>query len=930
MQRKLFECVLLEDLTQYFKHNSLTMKKQFFRVKQLADQTFSRAGKTEVLSDDLQGADKRVEFIRNACQNTTKKLSATLLGQGIDATAKEKRLKKSPGYMIGHAMLDSSVCEENYLLKSILGFCGQVETQLAQEEVDYDLRVEQEVLNPIMQILETEVPNILKHKRNLAKLILDMDSARTRHQTALKHSGNTAGGTAKVDSIKEELEDAELKVEQCRDMLATEMFALISKEAHLSNLIVEFAKIQRAYHENALNILGKVLPDLENCIRDSSVKPVYGQALEEHLRVTGRKIAYPIELCVCALLELGMEEEGLFRVAGGASKVRRMKMSFDASCLSYQTALEYHDPHVIAGALKSYLRELPEPLFTHLLYDEWMAAARTQGSNDERLHALWQVLHRLPQANFDNVKYLIKFLAALSRNQEVNKMNPQNIAIVIAPNLIWSQTDEGCGAMGMNMNTANLHSFIVDHLVSYADWFFPGELDFYQTIIRSVPEGNGATNGSDISARVGAISMNGLNSSQSSSGSDNQHRKGHTRSSSGSGDGLHNSSATESTLKRTQSGSSLSDHGSPPHGSPKPVIRRKNKPAPVPPVEKPEKPPRPAPLANALNDVSQKKHPDAAPLARSEDDEEDDDDGGFKGRSVPLTQAIRTPVAAPRTIVPAKEVHEDNADVSSVEIERPKPAVPERPAALRQGSFRVSASMAIPQGETERDVPNSESSIKPMLERAHMYSVDKQQVSIIQVGGEKTVVVPSPTPPLHNAPSAPEQEHLKGPKRKDPVPSEKPERPPKPENLGHMSTLERRRPSASSHNRTMSDGNIAERENIRPEAEKQASGKRPVSVQPVPSPAFSSPPANATVVHNSGTQSCHPSGVGNPPVHSAVQAAVAASSLPPSSPRVVHPHRPPRPTPPPPPPPTSNPNPCTQQLDHLKPRASSVSESTDL
>lgn len=50
---------------------------------------------------------------------------------------------------------------------------------------------------------------------------------------------------------------------------------------------------------------------------DSSVKAVFGISLEEHLRVTNRIIAYPLELCVCALTELGMSEEGLFRVAGG-------------------------------------------------------------------------------------------------------------------------------------------------------------------------------------------------------------------------------------------------------------------------------------------------------------------------------------------------------------------------------------------------------------------------------------------------------------------------------------------------------------------------------------------------------------------------------------------------------------------------------------
>lgn len=51
------------------------------------------------------------------------------------------------------------------------------------------------------------------------------------------------------------------------------------------------------------------------------MKPVFHLPLEEHLRVTNRKIAYPLELCVCVLLELGMEEEGLFRIAGGEQMV---------------------------------------------------------------------------------------------------------------------------------------------------------------------------------------------------------------------------------------------------------------------------------------------------------------------------------------------------------------------------------------------------------------------------------------------------------------------------------------------------------------------------------------------------------------------------------------------------------------------------------
>lgn len=38
-------------------------------------------------------------------------------------------------------------------------------------------------------------------------------------------------------------------------------------------------------------------------------KPSFGKSLEEHLNITGREIAFPIEACVTMLLECGMQEE---------------------------------------------------------------------------------------------------------------------------------------------------------------------------------------------------------------------------------------------------------------------------------------------------------------------------------------------------------------------------------------------------------------------------------------------------------------------------------------------------------------------------------------------------------------------------------------------------------------------------------------------
>ncbi|XP_057323053.1 rho GTPase-activating protein 44-like isoform X2 [Microplitis mediator] len=861
------------------------MKKQFFRVKQLADQTFSRAGKTEVLTDDLQAADKHVDQIRAALTGLSKRLG-TLPNQTnvLDPAYKEKRLKKCPEYILGQTMLENAAVEG--LMSFALSECGRAQVALANETVDHEAKVEQYVAAPLHHILETDVPNIIKHKRNLARLTLDMDSARTRYQQAFKHNAGGTGAT-KVDSLREELEEAETKVEQCRDQLAAEMFQLMSRETELAQTIIQYVKLQRAYHESALHCLEELIPGLESYINDNEMKPVYGYPLEEHLRVTNRKIALPIQLCVSTLLRLGMEEEGLFRIAGGASKLRRIKLSLDACCLTLPTALEYKDPHVVAGALKSYLRELPEPLLTFKLYPEWMAAAKISQS-DARLRALWEVLHKLPSANLENLRFLIKFLAVLTKNSDINKMSPQNIAIVIAPNLIWSP-QEDINTMVMNMSTANNSSLIVEQLITYADWFFPGEIDFDRDL------DIGIVNGAE-SQVIG--------------------------------------------MRRCISNSSLSDLGeSPPQGSPKPAARRKNKPAPTPPSAgnpgsgggtpdkqerrvddkpppAPDKPPRPLTTATlnrhtykaqkhevntelmthhtdnktdkvekvleneinktplgfeavtnvdstVINDSNDKINIESRAQVYDNDVEHKRKDSdpnppiGFEGinsrtgsisgsgsgsvggvtqskiaadspenidaqksRPVPAEkpgtstlERRKIPVAAPRTITnviqpntdDSVEIRNKKSDGNSVIVNatpdrNSKPAIPERPAGLARPSSLI-------RQHIRQSNDNLDADVGPLtLERTHMYSVDKQQVSIIQVRGNNPANSTSSSSSITSAETNGNVPNLQRSPSVGSRPTsvsftnDRPEKPPRPTDLPPEPT--------KSHSRTRSEGNI--------------------------------------------------------------------------------------------------------------------------
>ncbi|KAB1262949.1 Rho GTPase-activating protein 17 [Camelus dromedarius] len=202
-------------------------------------------------------------------------------------------------------------------------------------------------------------------------------------------------------------------------------------------------------------------------------KARFGTPLEEHLKRSGREIALPIEACVMLLLETGMKEEGLFRIGAGASKLKKLKAALD--CSTSHLDEFYSDPHAVAGALKSYLRELPEPLMTFNLYEEWTQVASVQ-DQDKKLQDLWRTCQKLPPQNFVNFRYLIKFLAKLAQTSDINKMTPSNIAIVLGPNLLWAKNE---GTLAEMAAATSVHVVaVIEPIIQHANWFFPEEVEF--------------------------------------------------------------------------------------------------------------------------------------------------------------------------------------------------------------------------------------------------------------------------------------------------------------------------------------------------------------------------------------------------------------------------------------------------------------------
>lgn len=60
---------------------------------------------------------------------------------------------------------------------------------------------------------------------------------------------------------------------------------------------------------------------------ESQQRPLFGLSLEEHRKISKREVAVVIQDCVEALREGWMDTEGLFRIAGSATKIKFLKVS---------------------------------------------------------------------------------------------------------------------------------------------------------------------------------------------------------------------------------------------------------------------------------------------------------------------------------------------------------------------------------------------------------------------------------------------------------------------------------------------------------------------------------------------------------------------------------------------------------------------------
>ncbi|XP_072719864.1 rho GTPase-activating protein 11A isoform X1 [Ciconia boyciana] len=161
----------------------------------------------------------------------------------------------------------------------------------------------------------------------------------------------------------------------------------------------------------------------------------------------------------CEYLEEHVHTEGLFRKSGSLVRLKALKSKLDQgeNCLS--AAL----PCDVAGLLKQFFRELPEPILP-LHLQEGLFKAQQLGNEKKTATVLLSCL--MADRTIEALRYFFNFLKTVSLRSNENRMDSSNLAVIFAPNLLHSNENEKMSAS--TEKKIRLQAAVVQTLIDHA------------------------------------------------------------------------------------------------------------------------------------------------------------------------------------------------------------------------------------------------------------------------------------------------------------------------------------------------------------------------------------------------------------------------------------------------------------------------------
>jgi len=200
--------------------------------------------------------------------------------------------------------------------------------------------------------------------------------------------------------------------------------------------------------------------------------PLHEQQLDECRTAAGKIVKIP-PFVWKSVKKLESEQEyletdGLYRVPGDAAKVQKIRVEVDQN--KWEAFESCTDASIIAGALKLYLRELPEPLLPYKLHSEMVKAAKKKGPHGDDIAKSMEVM--LDKINcpvvYATLEVLVMHLGRVA--EAANRMDIDNLGLLFGQVLLWPDPMAPVDMKFLSEAANNCH--VADALIRYREEIF--------------------------------------------------------------------------------------------------------------------------------------------------------------------------------------------------------------------------------------------------------------------------------------------------------------------------------------------------------------------------------------------------------------------------------------------------------------------------
>ncbi|EOB00307.1 Rho GTPase-activating protein 20, partial [Anas platyrhynchos] len=129
----------------------------------------------------------------------------------------------------------------------------------------------------------------------------------------------------------------------------------------------------------------------------------------------------------------GPSTRGIFRRSANAKTCKELKEKLNSGD---DVQVDGESVFVAAAVITDFLRNIPDSVLSSDMHGLWMEAVDTE-NRAHKIEAIKSLVNQLPDANLILLRHLFGVLHHIEQNSGVNQMNAFNLALCIAPNMLW-------------------------------------------------------------------------------------------------------------------------------------------------------------------------------------------------------------------------------------------------------------------------------------------------------------------------------------------------------------------------------------------------------------------------------------------------------------------------------------------------------------